>query len=134
MSIKALSPFEIKNAAKGEVSAVFSTFNVIDSDGDVTIPGAFTDGQEVLISAYGHKVWEGVLPVGKGVIRQTDSEAILDGKFFLDTDDGRNTFNVIKNVGARQEWSYGYDVQDSDPGKFGGVDVRFLKRLNVTEV
>ncbi|MBM7788861.1 HK97 family phage prohead protease [Tenggerimyces flavus] len=134
MSIKHLGQFEIKNASKGEVTAVFSTFNVVDKDGDVTIPGAFTDGQEVLISAYGHKVWEGALPVGKGIIRQTDSEAILDGKFFLDTDDGRNTFNVIKNVGARQEWSYGYDILDAAPGKFGGTDVQFLKQLNVTEV
>ena len=31
----------VKGAEQGLVEAVFSTFNMIDSDGDVTLPGAF---------------------------------------------------------------------------------------------
>jgi hypothetical protein len=68
---KALQQVEIKNADRGEFSAVFSTFNVVDSDGDVTHPGAFEDGAEALVSSYGHQSWAGALPVGKGRIRQT---------------------------------------------------------------
>lgn len=134
MAQKHLSRVEIKDADRGTVSAAFSTFNVIDKDGDVTLPGAFTDGEEVLISAYGHQSWNGALPVGKGAIRATKSEAILDGQFFMDTAGGRDTFAVVKALGGQAQWSYGFDVVDSDIGQHDGRDVRFLKRLKVHEV
>ena len=131
---KALSRVDIKNADRGEFSAVFSTFNVVDSDNDVTLPGAFSDGEEVLISSYGHTSWQGALPVGKGRIRSTKSEAICDGHFFMDTRQGRDTFSVVKALGPNQQWSYGFDVLESEPGKFSGKDVNYLKRLKVHEV
>lgn len=131
---KALSRVEIKSEDRGEFSAVFSTFNVVDSDGDVTLPGAFTEGEEVLVSSYGHTSWQGALPVGKGRIRATKSEAIVDGQFFLDTTQGRDTFQVVKALGANQQWSYGFDVVESEPGKFAGASVKFLKKLKVHEV
>jgi hypothetical protein len=52
----------VKDAAQGLVEAVFSTFNVIDSDGDVTLPGAFEEGAPARVSAYGHTSWDGKLP------------------------------------------------------------------------
>jgi len=131
---KPLQRVEVKDAAKGQVSAVFATFNVIDKDKDVTVPGAFEDGAEVVISNYGHASWGGMLPVGKGRIRQTKSEAILDGQFFMDTAAGRDTFTVVKQLGARQQWSYGYDAIEAEQGTFAGQVVRFLKRLVVPEV
>jgi hypothetical protein len=134
MHTKQFGQVEIKSADKGEVSAVFSTFNVIDKDGDVTLPGAFTDGAEVVISSYGHTSWGGMLPVGTGTIRTTDTEAVLDGKFFLDTTAGKDTFQVVKQLAGRQQWSYGYDVDDSAPGVHEGQDVRLLKRMTVHEV
>jgi HK97 family phage prohead protease len=134
MAQKPLSHVEIKSADRGEFSAVFSTFNVKDSDGDVTLPGAFEDGAEVLISSYGHTSWQGALPVGKGTIRQTKSEAVVDGQFFMDTTHGRDTFQVVKALGANQQWSYGFDVVDAEPGKHDGADVKILKRLKVHEV
>jgi hypothetical protein len=134
MDSKRFQHVDIKSADKGEVSAVFSTFNTIDLDGDVTDPAAFTDGAEVVISSYGHTSHDGVLPVGKGVIRTTKTEAIMDGKFFLDTTGGRDTFTVVKELGPLGQWSYGYDVQESAPGTFEGTAVRFLKRLKVHEV
>jgi hypothetical protein len=134
MQSKTLERVEVKSADRGEVSAVFSTFNVVDKDNDVTLPGAFTEGAEVIISAYEHKSWGGALPVGKGRIRTTRTEAILDGQFFMDTTAGRDTFAVVKQLGGRQQWSYGYEALDSEPGRFDGKDVRFLKRLEVPEV
>lgn len=134
MDSKALSRVEIKSADKGQVSAVFSTFGVIDSDGDVTESSAFTDGAEVLISSYQHTSWSGALPVGKGVIRTTKSEAILDGQFFMDTASGRETFSVIKALGGRQQWSYGFDIDDAAPGTMDGRDVQYLRKLTVHEV
>lgn len=131
---KQLSNVDIKNADRGEFSAVFSTYNVVDSDGDVTLPGAFEDGAEVLVSSYGHTTWQGALPVGKGRIRSTKSEAVCDGQFFMDTTQGRDTFQVVKALGGSQQWSYGFDTVDSEPGKFDGRSVKFLKRLKVHEV
>lgn len=124
----------VKDAEQGQVEAVFATLNVVDHDGDVTVPGAFKDGQQVRISAYGHGSWTGALPVGKGVIRSSESEAVLQGEFFMDTQHGRDTFLTVKQLGDLGEWSYGYDVLDSEEGDFEGKQVRFLKSLDVLEV
>jgi hypothetical protein len=134
MDSKHFQHVEIKSADRGEVEAVFSTFNAIDSDGDVTLPGAFEDGAEVLISSYQHTSWSGVPPVGKGRIRTTDTEAILEGQFFMNIPAARDTFLVVKELGERQQWSYGFDVLEAEPGTFQGRDVRFLKRQLVHEV
>ena len=132
---KQFSRVRIKNAELGQAEAVFSTFGVIDKDGDVTLKGAFTDGQAVVISAYGHGSWEGRLPVGKGVIRQTDTEAICDMEFFLNTTDGADTWEVVKSLSDDdlQEWSYSlHDVQ-AKRGTHDGKAVRFLERVNLVK-
>jgi hypothetical protein len=134
MDSKTLRNVDVKAGDKGEVTAVFATFNVIDKDGDVTLPGAFKDGTEVLISAYQHQSWGGALPVGKGRIRTTKTEAILEGNFFMDTIAGRDTFTVVKNLGPRQQWSYSLADVTAERGKFDGKDVQFLKTIHVDEV
>lgn len=134
MDVKRFGGVQIKDATKGQVTAVFSTFDVIDKDGDVTPPDAFTDGEQVRISAYNHASWGGVLPVGKGTISAMKAGAVLDGQFFLDTQLGRDTFEVVKQMGELQEWSYGYDVLKESFGDFDGQKVRFLEKLKVNEV
>lgn len=131
---KALTGVEIKDAEAGTVQAVFATLGVMDSDGDVTVKGAFETDAPVRISAYGHTSWGGVLPVGKGYIREEGNEAILESQFFLTTVAGREHFETIKEMGPLQEWSYGYDVVDSEAGEFEGKQVRYLKKLKVHEV
>lgn len=136
MKTKNIARVEIKDADKGEVAAVFSTFDVIDSDKDVTPPGAFEEGAKAPISAYGHTSWSGAPPVGKGSIRQTKTEAIFDGRFFMDTKEGHDTFVAVKELAedGLGEWSYGYDPVEFSFGEFKGQDVRFLKKLKVHEV
>ncbi|MCX4474819.1 HK97 family phage prohead protease [Micromonospora sp. NBC_01655] len=134
MQVKALRGVEIKDVDKGTVEAVFSTFNVIDSDRDVTLPGAFEDGAPWKISAYGHRSWMGVLPVGKGTVRTTNTEAILDGQFFMDTTHGRDTFATVKAMGELQEWSYSVHPTKESYGEFEGRQVRFLEQLGPGEV
>jgi len=127
------SQIELKADGKeGEFRAVFSTFNVIDLDGDVTLAGAFKDGQKVRISYWGHR-WED-LPVGVGEIHSDDEKAWVDGRFFLDTHAGLETYKTVKNLGDLQQWSYGFEIIESDEGKFEGQGVRFLKELDVIEV
>lgn len=133
---KSLSGVEIKDADKGIVTAVFSTMNVRDHDGDFTREGAFTDGAKVAISAYGHKSWDGALPVGKGVIRVKGKKAVLEGQFFMNTQHGKDTFETVKALAedGLGEWSYGYDVEEHSYGKEGDRPVRYLDRLKVHEV
>ncbi len=134
MDRKNLSSFEIKDAALGQVSAVFATLNVKDKDNDLTVQGAFQNGAPCVISAYGHKSWEGALPVGKGVIREIGNQAICDMQFFMNTAAGRDTFEAVKELGSLQQFSYGYDVLESEPGEHEGKSVRVLKKMKVHEV
>jgi hypothetical protein len=132
---KTLGHVEIKNADRGEVSAVIATFGSVDSDGDVTLPGAFMNNGEFPISAYNHTSWGGQLPVGVASIRETATEAIIDGQFFLDTAAGRDTFTTVKRLHERGlgEWSYGYDPVDAYHGEYQGQKVRFLPKQLVHE-
>lgn len=135
MKKKGLTGFKVTDAEAGKVEAVFSTLNAIDSDKDVTKAGAFTDGAKVRISAYNHASWgPGMLPVGKGTIRESGDEAIMEGEFFLNTGAGKETFEVVKQMGDLQEWSYGYDVEQSSDGQLDGEDVTYLEKLTVHEV
>lgn len=125
----------VKDADLGTVEAVFSKFNVIDHDGDVTLPSAFEDGAPVRISAYNHGSSLGAaLPVGKGRIKVGRDEAVMEGQFFLDTTHGRDTFAVVKHMGEIQEWSYAYDILDAEPGVQDSQRVQVLKSLRVNEV
>jgi hypothetical protein len=106
---KSLSDFEIKDADRGEVSAVVSVFDVVDRDGDVVLSGAIKDGTTVKLSSYNHDViTEGKPPVGKGVIRIDGQRAILEGRYFMSTERGREAFASVKELGADSEWSIGY--------------------------
>lgn len=124
----------VKAGEQGLVSAVIATFNVVDSDGDWTVPGAFPVGAEVPISAYQHTSWSGALPVGKGVIRADQTRAWVEAAFFMNTAAGRDTFEVVKELGPLGQWSYGYDVVDSDQEQRDGRIVRVLRSLVVHEV
>lgn len=136
MNTKTLSRVEIKDADKGIVEAVFASFNTVDKDGDVTLPGAFDDGATVAVSAYGHTSWEGRLPVGFATIRQTDTEAVATAQFLMDTQHGAETFRTVKSLHSRGlgEWSYGYDVLEHSFGEHEGRKVRFLRKQLVHEV
>lgn len=136
MKTKTLGSVQIKDESQGTVSAVFSTLGVVDSDGDVTVKGAFTDGAHVVISAYGHKSWDGELPVGKGTIREDGDTAVLDGEFFLNTTHGRDAFETVKALSESglQEWSYSLEEVESERGKVDGKSVNIISKVTVKEV
>lgn len=127
---------EIKDAEKGIVTAAFAKLGVKDHDNDLTLPGAF-GSQNVRVSAYGHASWMGELPVGRGSISEKDGEAVAELKFFMSTQHGREHFEVVKEMGELQEWSYGFDVKETgevtEEMRQQGVR-RVLKSLAVHEV
>lgn len=138
--MKQFKTFRLKDAEfdddAGQFRAVFATMNVIDSDDDVTLSGAFGD-QKVIISGYGHASWGGgttALPVGKGRIFEKGDDAIVDGRFFLDTEAGKETYLTVKNVDELQEWSYALPEIDYEFEQRDGRTIRALKRIVVNEV
>lgn len=56
------------------------------------MPGAFEDGAQVVVSAYGHQSWNGALPVGKATIHADHEKAWADVQFLMTTQAGRDTF------------------------------------------
>jgi len=127
---------ELKDES-GQVEAVFSLFNSLDSDGDIVMPGAVKSGfkNNQVPMVWSHK-WD--MPIGKGTISQDDSKAVFKGEFFMDTESGKEAYNLVKNMGDMQQWSFGYKVNDSDFGKTktddGDTNARYLKDLTVYEV
>lgn len=132
--IKAFSNVEIKSEVEGKVLAHFATYDELDHHDDITVKGAFEDGQEVVVSAYNHQSWGGALPVGKGRIHDTERGAVADLQFFMDTQAGRDTFKTVKELGKLQQWSYGFDVVEKDYTEVEEKSVRVLKKVRVHEV
>ena len=86
------TPVELKADDTGAVTAVFSTFSVVDKDGDVVLPTALTNGQAVPMT-WSHD-WS--QPVGRGVVRVEEARALFDGHFFLDTQAGQEAYKTVK--------------------------------------
>lgn len=119
---------------KGEGLIVFATLNVIDSDNDVTLPGAF--GTQVAQMVPAHD-WSQA-PIGKANIREEGDEALAEIKLNLKTDLGRNWYEAMKfdldNPPSKQEYSYGYNVLKESRGEFQSRQVRFLEQMKVHEI
>lgn len=115
---------------RGEFTAVFSTFNVIDHHGDVTVPGAFKE-QAVVVEPWNHG-W--TLPAGKGILKSDDEKAWVEGEFFMETEVGREHYETVKGLGEMGEWSYTFDIEEAGHGNFEGQQVQFLRKLDVVGV
>ena len=113
-TVKAFSGLTIKDAEKGEVEAIIATLEVVDRDGDILRKGSIPDGATVAMSGYGHDAVFGSRPVGKGKIHIEGNKAFFRGRVFLNTTDGRETFEVLKEMGRDQEWSWGFQVIGSE--------------------
>ncbi len=128
---------EFKGDDDGKVSAVFSVFNTLDSDGDVVVPDAIKSGFKSgsVPMVWAHK-WD--MPIGKGEIKQDGDKATFEGSFFMDTESGKEAYNLVKAMGDLQQWSFGYRVNDSERGAFEDegkdMEARYLKDLSVYEV
>ena len=118
---------------RGTIKAVFSVFNELDSDGDVVLPTALTDGQKVPM-VWAHR-WD--QPIGKGRVEVQEDRAIFSGRFFLDTEDGEQAYLKVKNMEDLQEWSWGfrildYDIEEDEDSKWGYR--RVIKKADLFEV
>ena len=122
----------------GTVEAVFSVFNEVDSDNDVVLPNAIRSGygEKGVVMCWGHD-WKQI--IGKGKIEQNEQRATFKGKFNLNTNAGREAYETVKAMSDMQQWSFGFEVNDSEVGTFTkdngeNQEVRYLKDFKVWEV
>jgi hypothetical protein len=112
--VKTFRGFEIKDAEKGEVSAKVAQLEIKDKDGDLIRKGAQPKAAKVAMSSWGHDAVFGSRPAGKGTLKSTGNDLMFDGRVFLNTADGRDTFEVLKEMGEDQEWSFAFRVLGSE--------------------
>ncbi len=115
----------------GTASWVMAKLNVVDLDGDVTLPGFFGKQTFSIVPAHDSRH----VPLGKGEVHEEGDEAIVDAKFNLDIPAARDWHSAIKfdleNPPAVQEYSYGFYLIEGGwkLGEFEGEHVRFLQPL-----
>lgn len=116
----------------GLLSALFSTFNRVDKDGDIVMPSAFTHGQKVPL-CWSHQ-WD--RPIGAGTVMVDAEGARFEGKFFLDTVAGTEAYKTVKAMSDHglQEYSWGFRVTDQEYQEVDGQKVRVIKGARVFEV
>lgn len=113
----------------GSASWVMARLNVKDSDGDVTLPGAFGTQTFSIVPAHDHRH----VPLGKATLTEDGDEAVVKAKFNLDIPAARDWHSAIKfdlaNPPAVQEYSYGYNLHEGGfkQGTFEGERVRFFQ-------
>ena len=114
--------------------ARFATLNVIDSDGDITLPGAFGEQNVKVMPSHN---W-GAVPLGSARIFEKGDEALAEFKINLDTASGKEWHSALKfdleQGRGLIEWSYGFKIDDSETETRDGESVRLLKKLTVHEV
>ena len=130
MEFKRTAPAELNSETEGRLKAAFSVFDEIDSDGDIVRASAFTDGQPVPL-VWAHD-WS--KPVGKGVVRVEGNKAVFDGSFFTDTAAGKDAYLTVKAMGELQEFSWGFQVLQSEKASHQGKTARAITKATVFEV
>ena len=132
------APIELKEDGDNRyIEAVFSLFDTIDSDNDVTKANALRSGYT------GNKVplvwnhdWSKV--IGRGIIETDNQKAVFKG-YFLPTEAGKEAYETVKAMQDMQQFSYGFQVMKSEKGthidsKGEEVPVRVLQDVKVWEV
>ncbi len=134
---KSFAGIDLKADKVGSFTARIATLNVIDKDGDVTLPGAFPAGKVINISAYMHSSWQDALPVGKAVIVERGDDVLVEGEFNLNTISGKEHYEAMKFAPELSEWSYGFPPPTTDETSEWNENPkvrRVLKSLDVFEV
>ena len=124
----------------GYFKALVAVFNNVDDGGDRIIPGAFrkslkSNPRPPII--WSHQ-WQ-IPPIGQTLkARETESGLEIEGQLLLEDPgiSGQYANSVLSGfkAGALKEFSFAFDVTDSEEVEEKGKTVRELKSLNVFEV
>ena len=120
------------DAPEGSIAVKFATLGVIDAYQEVVDVGSIGD-QSVRISAWGHN--HGVPVVGKGATSEDGSDALFLGQYFLKDPNAQVHYNVAKELGDLQEWSFAFYVNEWEYRDYDGIeDVPTFTDIEVVEV
>jgi HK97 family phage prohead protease len=129
-------------AAPGEFTAEWSVFENIDRVKDVVVPGAFKayegKASEELPPVVWSHLWD-VPPIGLTLdVTETATGAKSTGRLFVSGSDDHKTAREVYTAmkgGALKQFSFSYFVPEggSEMGQKDGVNVRYLKSLDVIE-
>jgi hypothetical protein len=125
---------QVKSSAAGQVTAILAELDKVDHDGDLYTAETFTEGAELAISPYNHSTMYGTtIPVGKGVLHVEQSYIWVEAQYFLENETAREAFTVVKQMGASQQWSWGFKAIDAEPIIMGERQVNLIKKAEVFE-
>ena len=114
--------------------ARIATLNVVDSDGDITLPGAFGEQNVKVLPSHN---W-GAVPLGWARIFEKGDEVLAEFKINLETSSGKDWHSALKfdleQGKGLIEWSYGFNIVEADTESRDDARVRLLKKLTVHEV
>ena len=134
---KALQIVEMKEAADdvGSGTAVFATLNVIDHDGDLTLPGAIGAQQVKMLASHDWRT----APIGYGNTREEGNKCLCDFEMNLKQAAALEWYQAIKfdfDRGKLMEWSYGFSLKEWELRKEEGREwpIRVFKSVEVHEV
>lgn len=143
-----VAPLEVKFAddAPGEFSGLASAYGVVDSHGDVVVPGAFSaslaehkarGSMPTMYVQHGPALGGDPLPVGVWTHMEEDAHGLrVKGRISaLDTDYGRRIRSLVQD-GALKGLSIGYNVATNGAvyGRKPGEPRRTLKAVRLVEV
>lgn len=119
---------------EGSFEAVIATLNVVDSDGDIILPGAFQNAVISVLPAHDSRS----VPLGKAKMEDRDDKAIAVGQYNLDIPAAKDWHNALKfdlkNPPVVQEWSFAFRILESSMETRDGEDIRILEKLDIMEV
>lgn len=132
------APLHIKAVEKsGEFSGYGSVFGVVDSYGDVVMPGAFNDSLADWASKgrmpallWQHDTHE---PIGVYTKMQEDAEGLhVEGRLLIDDDPLAKRAHAHLKAGSISGMSIGYSIA-AEGARFQG-DILLLEKINLWEV
>lgn len=137
MLTKNLTVTEMGETGKG--LAIIARLSEVDHDGDTYAPGAFAwkdGGEQWCPLIHHHDRYQ--MPFGKARVYEEGDVAYAALHLNLETQAGRDWHKALlfdlRTGKSVQEYSYGFEVVESDFTQRGETRVRVLKRLDVHEV
>jgi HK97 family phage prohead protease len=144
--IKAVGPGESTDLDEGQFEAIVSVFNVVDSYGDVVMPGAFKDslteweakGMPVPI-IWSHQWTDIWSHIGHAVkAEETEVGLKVRGQLDLENPTAAQTYKLLKQ-GRIGQFSFGFEVKEAAWGTRKSEDgseqdVYELRKLGLYEV
>jgi len=118
----------------GSFEAVIATFNKLDHDNDIVMPGAFGDLPVSLLPSHDSQH----VPLGKSIVEERGTAAVAVGKFNTEIEAARDWHSSLKfdlaNPPGVQEWSWGFRPVEFSFEEREGQQIRILSKVDLREI